>query len=87
MGNDLQGPYSGVLQNMSMVKSIISKNLQIIGAMIVCHVTLKGVSIVVVVTQLVYHPVAQAEQPIRHQEQTSRKVKIWVTIRIFHSNV
>lgn len=76
MGNDLQGPYSGVLQNMSMVKSIISKNLQIIGAIIVCHMTLKGVSTVVVVTLLVDHPVTQAEQPIKHQE--TPEVTIWV---------
>ena len=75
MGNDLQGPYSGVLQNMSLVKNIILKNLQIIGAMIVCHMTLRGVSIVVVVTQLEDHPVTPADQPIWHQEH---KVTIWV---------
>ena len=67
-------------------RNIISKSLQIIGAMIVCQVTATEVSIVVVVIYLVGHLVTPAEQPIRHQG-TSQKDLIWVTTQTFHSNV
>ena len=87
MGNDLQGHYNGVLRNMSKVKNFISKNLQIIGAVIVCHVILIGVSIVVVVIQLVDHPVSQAEQPIRHQKGGQVVSICPQTLQTFHSNV